>query len=53
MNIGTELSSLSDTFWNFERLTTYYPKLSKVDAVSIVSALERLNEYLLSKEEAG
>lgn len=26
-NIGTELSEFSDSFWNYERLTTYYPNL--------------------------
>lgn len=52
-NIGTELSGLSDSFWNFERLTTYYPNLSKADAASIVGALERLDKYILSKEGAG
>lgn len=52
-DIGTELSGLSDSFWNFERLTTYYPNLSKADAASIVGALERLDKYILSKEGAG
>ncbi|MBB2183998.1 hypothetical protein H0486_17005 [Lachnospiraceae bacterium MD1] len=28
-NIGTELAGLSDRFWNFECLTTYYPELSR------------------------
>lgn len=52
-NIGTELASLSDSFWNFERLTTYYPKLSPVDAISIVDALVKLSEFILLQEEAG
>ena len=29
--IGTEISSLSDCFWNRERLEQDYPELSKVD----------------------
>lgn len=33
-NIGTELSSLSDSFWNLERLSN--TKLKKVDACSVV-----------------
>ena len=37
--IGSELGYLSDRFWNLERLTTYFPKLSRVDAISIVDAL--------------
>lgn len=52
-NIGTELAGLSDIFWNQERLTTYYPELSKVDVISIVTSLVKLNEYLSIREEAG
>lgn len=52
-NIGTELAGLSDSFWNLERLTTYYPKLSPVDATSIVCALKKLNEYITIGREAG
>ena len=52
-NIGTELASLSDSFWNFERLTTYYPELSPVDAISIVDALVKLSEYISTQEKAG
>ena len=52
-NIGTELAGLSDSFWNFERLTTYYPEVSPVDAVSIVDALVKLSEYISIQEEAG
>lgn len=52
-NIGTEMASLDDSFWNLERLTTYYPELSLIDAISITSALVKLNEYLSSSEEAG
>lgn len=52
-NIGTELAELSDRFWNFERLTTYYPELSPVDAISIIDALVKLSEYISIQEEAG
>lgn len=52
-NIGTELAGLSDRFWNFERLTTYYPELSSVDVTSITCALAKLNEYISTKGEAG
>jgi hypothetical protein len=45
-NIGTELASFSDCFWNMERLTTYYPELSQTDAASIVGALTKLNDYI-------
>lgn len=44
-NIGTELSGLSDTFWNAERLCNY-SKLKKVDVYTIVAALDVLNQYL-------
>ena len=38
-------ASLSDCFWNSERLEQDYPKLSKVDIISIVKALEALSSY--------
>ena len=41
--IGTELSELSDRFWNFERITTTYPELSAAHAASIVDALAALS----------
>ena len=44
--IGTEISSLSDCFWNRERLEQDYPELSKVDIISIVKALEALSSYV-------
>lgn len=44
--IGTELSRLSDTFWNLERLSNTYPELSLVDAISIVDALAALSDYI-------
>lgn len=52
-NIGTELAGFSDSFWNFEHLTAYYPELSPVDAISIVGALVKLSEYISIQEEAG
>lgn len=52
-NIGSELASFSDYFWNLERITAHYPKLSKVDAISIATALVKLSEYISISEEAG
>jgi len=43
--IGTELAELSDRFWNLERLTTVYPDISQVDAISIVDALVELSKH--------
>lgn len=43
--IGTELSSLSDRFWNLERLVCTYPELSLTDAVSIADALVELSHH--------
>lgn len=40
-DIGTELASLSDTFWNEERLRNY-TKMRKVDACTVVTALKIL-----------
>jgi hypothetical protein len=51
-NIGTEIASFDDCFWNLERIETYYPEISRVDALSIVNALEKLNEYISIVEEA-
>jgi hypothetical protein len=44
--IGTEIARLCDRFWNLERLTTYYPELSMVDAISIVDALVAISKYV-------
>lgn len=44
--IGTELSLLSDRFWNADRLKSEYPKLSKPDVISIVDALAVLEKYI-------
>lgn len=46
-NIGTELASLTDRFWNFERLTGY-TTLLPVDACSIADALVELDNYIRS-----
>ena len=43
-DIGTELASLSDSFWNLERLKN--TKLKKVDACSVVYALLELSKYI-------
>ena len=43
-DIGTELSSLSDSFWNQERLSG--TKLKKVDACSIAYALLELSKHV-------
>lgn len=44
-NIGTELASLSDRFWNYERLTQY-AGLAEIDAYSVVYALEKLSKLI-------
>lgn len=43
-DVGTELASLADSFWNLERL--YNTKLKKVDACSVVYALLELSNYV-------
>lgn len=43
--IGTGLSALSDEFWNFGRLTTVYPSLTKPNAISITCALSELSKH--------
>lgn len=43
-DMGTELASLSDTFWNLERLSN--TKLKKVDACSVAYALLELSKYV-------
>lgn len=45
LDIGTELASLSDYFWNYERLTGC-TDLSDTDARSIVHALAEINELI-------
>lgn len=44
--IGTELSFLSDRFWNADRLKSEYPKLSNPDVISIVNALATIGERI-------
>ena len=44
--IGTELSFLSDRFWNTEHLKSEYPDLSSPDVISIVTALATLGKYI-------
>lgn len=44
--IATELASLSDTFWNLERLTINHPDFSTVDATSIIHALKVISPYV-------
>lgn len=44
-NIGTEIASLSDFFWNQERLRSN-TNLKKVDACSITYALVELSKYI-------
>lgn len=43
-DVGTELVSLSDSFWNLERLNR--TKLKKVDACSVAYALLELSKYI-------
>ena len=44
--IGTELSLLSDCFWNTSRLKAEYPQLSMPDAISIVNALAAIGKRI-------
>lgn len=43
-NIGTELASLTDFFWNLERLRA--TTLKKVDVCSVAYALHELSKYI-------
>ena len=43
-DVGTELSSLTDLFWNEERLR-HYSRMKKADACTIVLALKVLAEH--------
>lgn len=45
-NIGTEIATLVDRYWNYERLTQY-TDLSEVDAWSVVDALVELRKHIL------
>lgn len=44
--VATELATLSDTFWNLERLTNNHPDFSQTDAISIIYALKAISSYL-------
>jgi len=44
-NIGTEMASLSDRFWNYERLIQY-AGLAEVDACSVADALVKLSKLI-------
>lgn len=44
-DIGTEMASLSDRFWNYERLTQY-AGLAEIDACSVVDALAKLSKLI-------
>ena len=44
-NIGTELSSLTDTFWNTERLQNY-SGLKKAEICTVVAALNAIADYV-------
>jgi hypothetical protein len=44
-NVGTQLASLTDRFWNYERLTGY-TELKSVDAYSVTSALVALSKIV-------
>jgi hypothetical protein len=44
-SIGTEMASLSDRFWNYERLVQY-TGLAEVDACSIADALVKLSKLI-------
>ena len=44
-SIGTEISDLTDVFWNSENLSRRYPDLSEPDLCSIVESLRILSEY--------
>jgi len=43
LDTGCPLSSLTDTFWNQERLSGH---VGEVDALTIANALEAVSEYL-------
>lgn len=43
-NIGSEMASMSDRFWNWERLKK--AGMKSVDAYSIADALAALSEYM-------
>ena len=44
-NVETELGTLTDRFWNEERLLSY-TRLGKADARTVVTALNLLADYM-------
>ncbi len=44
-NIGIDIVDPDDCFWNFGRLTSAYPDLNRVDAISIVNAIAAIKHY--------
>jgi len=45
-NVGIDIASLSDSFWNLEHLADTYPDISLVDVLSVTDALAALSEYI-------
>lgn len=43
--IGVDIVDPDDCFWNYSQLSSFYPKLRKVDAISIVNALAAIKHY--------
>lgn len=43
--IGMDIVDPDDCFWNYGHLSASYPKIRKVDAVSIVNALAAIKHY--------
>jgi len=41
-NIGIELADWDDYAWNYENLINAYPEINRIDAASIVSAINEL-----------
>lgn len=44
-NVGTELASLTDRFWNDERLRNY-SRLNRADSCTVATALNILSDYV-------
>lgn len=44
-NIGIDIADPDDCFWNFGRLTSAYPDLNRIDAISIVNAIAAIKHY--------
>ena len=41
-NIGIDLADWHDYAWNFDRLLSAYPKMNRIDAASIISAIDEI-----------